>query len=81
MKASTQLAARLRLASPTSPARACCIRVHAGCGPCRMIEPIITELQKEYGDRLKCVKLNTDESPQVATDYGIRSIPTVSARQ
>jgi thioredoxin 1 len=46
-----------------------------------MIEPIITELQKEYGDRLKCVKLNTDESPQVATDYGIRSIPTVSARQ
>lgn len=50
----------------------------AGCGPCRMIAPIIDELANEYGSKLKCVKLNTDESPQVATDYGIRSIPTVS---
>mmetsp|Transcript_19801 Transcript_19801/g.50260 ORF Transcript_19801/g.50260 Transcript_19801/m.50260 type:complete len:139 (-) Transcript_19801:288-704(-) len=47
------------------------------CGPCRMIAPIIDELSVEYKDKLKCVKLNTDESPQVATDYGIRSIPTV----
>lgn len=42
-----------------------------------MIAPIIDELAAEYKDKLKCVKLNTDESPQVATDYGIRSIPTV----
>eukprot|EP00798_Chlamydomonas_sp_ICE-L_P016185 gene16185-22346_t len=47
------------------------------CGPCRMIAPIVDELAAEYGDKLKCTKLNTDESPQVATDYGIRSIPTV----
>lgn len=45
-----------------------------------MIAPIIDELQAEYKDKLKCVKLNTDESPQVATDYGIRSIPTVRHR-
>lgn len=47
------------------------------CGPCRMIAPIIDELAAEYGDRLLAVKLNTDESPGVATEYGIRSIPTV----
>ena len=47
------------------------------CGPCRMIAPIIDELAAEFGDQLKAVKLNTDESPGVATEYGIRSIPTV----
>mmetsp|Transcript_64066 Transcript_64066/g.202682 ORF Transcript_64066/g.202682 Transcript_64066/m.202682 type:complete len:183 (-) Transcript_64066:69-617(-) len=47
------------------------------CGPCRMIAPLIDELAVEYGDKIKAVKLNTDESPSVATEYGIRSIPTV----
>lgn len=47
------------------------------CGPCRMIAPLIDEISEEYGDKLKAVKLNTDESPGVATEYGIRSIPTV----
>jgi len=47
------------------------------CGPCQMIAPMLDEIQAEYKDKVKCVKLNTDESPQVATDYGIRSIPTV----
>ncbi|KAK7405237.1 hypothetical protein VNO78_06436 [Psophocarpus tetragonolobus] len=47
------------------------------CGPCRMIHPIIDELAKDYVGKLKCYKLNTDESPSTATRYGIRSIPTV----
>ncbi|KAF7800755.1 Ribonuclease H protein [Senna tora] len=47
------------------------------CGPCRMIHPIIDELAKQYAGKLKCYKLNTDESPSIATRYGIRSIPTV----
>ncbi|CAN4104177.1 unnamed protein product [Withania somnifera] len=47
------------------------------CGPCRMIHPVIDELAKEYAGKLKCYKLNTDESPSVATEFGIRSIPTV----
>eukprot|EP00879_Flechtneria_rotunda_P001179 GHRR01001326.1.p1 GENE.GHRR01001326.1~~GHRR01001326.1.p1 ORF type:complete len:152 (+),score=27.65 GHRR01001326.1:92-547(+) len=47
------------------------------CGPCRMIAPLIDEIATEYNGKLKCVKLNTDESPGVATEYGIRSIPTV----
>ena len=47
------------------------------CGPCRMIAPLIDELAAEYGSKIKAYKLNTDESPGVATEYGIRSIPTV----
>ena len=47
------------------------------CGPCRMIAPLIDELASDYGGKLKAVKLNTDESPGIATEYGIRSIPTV----
>lgn len=47
------------------------------CGPCRMIAPLVDEIAAEYGSKLKCVKVNTDESPGVATEYGIRSIPTV----
>ncbi|GAB4846390.1 hypothetical protein Ancab_025395 [Ancistrocladus abbreviatus] len=47
------------------------------CGPCRMIHPIIDELSKQYAGKLKCFKVNTDESPSIATKYGIRSIPTV----
>eukprot|EP00241_Pyramimonas_parkeae_P007890 CAMPEP_0114224574 /NCGR_PEP_ID=MMETSP0058-20121206/182_1 /TAXON_ID=36894 /ORGANISM="Pyramimonas parkeae, CCMP726" /LENGTH=175 /DNA_ID=CAMNT_0001335063 /DNA_START=95 /DNA_END=622 /DNA_ORIENTATION=- len=46
------------------------------CGPCRMIAPLIDELAAEYDGKIKAVKLNTDESPGVATEYGIRSIPT-----
>nr|ABK22237.1 unknown [Picea sitchensis] len=47
------------------------------CGPCRMIEPLIDELAKQYSGKIRCLKLNTDESPRIATEYGIRSIPTV----
>lgn len=47
------------------------------CGPCRMIAPLIDEIQAEFDGKLKAFKLNTDESPGVATEYGIRSIPTV----
>ncbi|XVF37086.1 hypothetical protein REPUB_Repub19eG0115100 [Reevesia pubescens] len=47
------------------------------CGPCRMIEPVIAQLAKEYAGKIACYKLNTDESPNIATEFGIRSIPTV----
>lgn len=47
------------------------------CGPCRMIAPVIEELAKEYAGKIKCCKVNTDDSPNVASTYGIRSIPTV----
>ncbi|XP_071736609.1 uncharacterized protein [Rutidosis leptorrhynchoides] len=47
------------------------------CGPCRMIHPVIDDLAKEYSGKLTCYKVNTDESPSIASQYGIRSIPTV----
>ncbi|KAI3525161.1 hypothetical protein L2E82_02414 [Cichorium intybus] len=47
------------------------------CGPCRMIHPIIDELAKDYTGKLTCYKVNTDESPSIATQYGVRSIPTI----
>lgn len=47
------------------------------CGPCRIIHPVIDELAKQYAGKFKFYKVNTDESPGIATRYGIRSIPTV----
>ena len=47
------------------------------CGPCRMVSPIIEQLSKEYAGKVKFVKLNTDENPDIAMKYGIMSIPTI----
>ena len=47
------------------------------CGPCRMVAPIVEELSTEYDGRVKFVKLNTDDNVKVATQYQIRSIPTL----
>lgn len=47
------------------------------CGPCRMVAPVVNELAKEYGERVKIMKLNTDENPEVAGRYQIMGIPTL----
>jgi thioredoxin 1 len=47
------------------------------CGPCRMIAPALEEIATELKDKVKIVKLNIDENPAVASNLGIRSIPTL----
>jgi thioredoxin 1 len=47
------------------------------CGPCQMVAPIIDELAVEYNGKVKVMKLNTDENPEIAGQYQVMSIPTV----
>ena len=47
------------------------------CGPCVTMGSIIEEVAEEYKDKAKVVKLNVDDSPNTAGNYGIRAIPTV----
>ena len=48
------------------------------CGPCRAIGPILDEIAAEHGDKLKVVKLNTDEESAIAIKYGVTSIPMLN---
>ena len=47
------------------------------CGPCRAIAPVLDELSTELAGKVKIVKLNVDENPGIAAQYGVRSIPTM----
>jgi len=47
------------------------------CGPCKIIAPVIDELAKEYSGRLKVCKLNTDDSPDISSQYQIMGIPSL----
>ncbi|MDA2963430.1 MAG: thioredoxin [Actinomycetota bacterium] len=47
------------------------------CGPCRAVSPILEEISHEYGNKLKIVKLNTDNESAIAIKYGITSIPAM----
>ena len=47
------------------------------CGPCRQLGPVLEEVSKEMGDTVKFCKMNVDEAPNTAAQFGIRSIPTM----
>lgn len=48
------------------------------CGPCRMLSPIVEELEQQYRGKLKVCKINIDEQPTLALLHKVMSIPTVS---
>jgi thioredoxin 1 len=47
------------------------------CGPCRMVAPVVEELSNDFTGKIKVMKLNVDNNPNTAAQYGIFSIPTV----
>ena len=47
------------------------------CGPCKMMAPVIEEIAKDFSDKVKVCKLNVDEAPDIAGNYGVMSIPTL----
>ncbi|MBD9653081.1 thioredoxin [Ensifer sp. ENS09] len=48
------------------------------CGPCKMIAPSLEEISNELAGKVKVAKLNIDENPELAAQYGVRSIPTLA---
>ncbi|MCE4025966.1 thioredoxin [Microbacterium sp. Au-Mic1] len=51
------------------------------CGPCRMVAPVLDQIQAENGDKLTILKLNVDENPDLAMKYQITSIPAMKVFQ
>ncbi len=49
----------------------------AWCGPCRMVAPMVEELAEEYEGKISFAKLDVDQNPKTASQYGIMSIPTL----
>ena len=47
------------------------------CGPCHMVAPIVESLGEKYEGKIKVAKVNLDESPALASEYGVRSIPAI----
>lgn len=47
------------------------------CGPCKMIAPLLEEIDSEIGDKLKIAKVNVDDNPDSASRLGVMSIPTL----
>ena len=47
------------------------------CGPCKEIAPVLSEINNEMDDKIKIVKINIDENPNIPNQYGVQSIPTL----
>ncbi|MGD2163679.1 MAG: thioredoxin [Anaerolineales bacterium] len=47
------------------------------CGPCKMVEPVLEQIAEDYAGKLLVAKVNTDEHPQWAQQFGVQGIPTM----
>ncbi len=47
------------------------------CGPCKMLDPVVTQLSEEWGGKVKVVKLNVDDNANLAVQYGVLGVPTL----
>ena len=47
------------------------------CGPCKMMAPILKDVQKETGDSVTIIKVDVDKSPQAANEYQVQGVPTL----
>ncbi|MER7211194.1 thioredoxin [Streptosporangium sp. NPDC000239] len=48
------------------------------CPPCRMIAPVLDEIDAEYGDRVTIAKINSDDHPEISARYGVLGLPTLN---
>ncbi len=48
------------------------------CGPCRQVSPIIDEIARDYGDKMRFVKMNVDENPVTPASYRVTGIPALN---
>ncbi len=47
------------------------------CGPCKMVDPVVTQLGEEWGGKIKVVKIDADKNPEIVQQYGILGIPAL----
>ncbi len=47
------------------------------CGPCKMLDPVVAQLSKQWGSKVKVVKLDVEDSSKIAMQYGIQGVPTL----
>ncbi len=47
------------------------------CGPCKMLDPVVTQLSQEWGGKVKVVKLDVDDNSSLAVQYGVMGVPTL----
>lgn len=47
------------------------------CGPCKMMAPVVDEVASEKADDIKVVSVNVDDAPEIASEHGVRGVPTV----
>lgn len=47
------------------------------CGPCRQLQPVLEDLEEEFGDQINIFKYNVDENHEISSEFGIRAIPSI----